>query len=115
MKTTTTVLAAALLACGWLPGQTPASPKVITITARRFAYTPPEVRLKQGETVTLVLKSADVTHGMLCRALKIDSDIPPGQETRVTVTPLKAGDFTAICNHFCGPGHGNMKMKFIVE
>jgi cytochrome c oxidase subunit II len=62
-----------------------------------------------------VLNSADVTHGFLCRPLKIDSDIPPGQETRVTVTPTQAGEFTAICNHFCGSGHGNMKMKFVVE
>jgi len=57
----------------------------------------------------------DVTHGLLCRPLKLDLDIPPGQETRVTVTPAQAGEFTAICNHFCGAGHGNMKMKFIVE
>jgi len=56
-----------------------------------------------------------VTHGLLCRPLKLDLDIPPGQETRVTVTPAQAGEFTAICNHFCGAGHGNMKMKFIVE
>jgi heme/copper-type cytochrome/quinol oxidase subunit 2 len=33
----------------------------------------------------------------------------------VTVTPLEAGTYTAICNHFCGGGHGNMKMTFIVQ
>jgi len=89
--------------------------KVIPITAKRFEYSPKEVHLKKGETVTLVLTSADVTHGFLCRPLKIDSDIPPGQETRLTVTPAQTGEFTAICNHFCGAGHGNMKMKFVVE
>ena len=89
--------------------------KVIPITAKRFEYSPKEVHLKKGETVTLVLKSEDVTHGLLCRPLKVDSDIPPGQETRLTVTPMQAGEFTAICNHFCGGGHGNMKMKFVVE
>jgi len=103
----------AALACAWLPAQE--TPKVITITAKRFEYAPKEVRLKKGETVTLVLKSEDVTHGLLCRPLKLDSDIAPGQDTRVTVTPAAAGEFTAICNHFCGAGHGNMKMKFIVE
>ena len=89
--------------------------KVIPITAKRFEYSPKEVHLKKGETVTLVLVSQDVTHGMLCRGLKIDSDIPPGNPTRLTVTPQKEGDYTAICNHFCGSGHGNMKMKFVVE
>jgi len=97
-----------------LPGQAQDA-RMIPITAKRFEYSPKEVHLKQGETVTLVLKSEDVTHGFLCRPLKIDSDIPPGQETRVTVTPRQAGTFTAICNHFCGSGHGNMKMKFVVE
>lgn len=97
-----------------LPGRAQ-TPKVIPITVKRFEYSVKEVRLKKGEPVVLLLKSEDVTHGMFCRALKIDSDIPPGQETRVAVTPQQAGEFTAICNHFCGAGHGNMKMKFIVE
>ncbi len=114
MKPLKIILTAALLA-GWFPLHAQDGPKVIPIAAKRFVYTPNEVHLKQGETVTLVLTSGDVTHGMLCRPLKIDTDIPPGQETRITVTPDKAGEFTAICNHFCGSGHGNMKMKFIVE
>jgi heme/copper-type cytochrome/quinol oxidase subunit 2 len=31
------------------------------------------------------------------------------------VTPETAGTFTAICDHYCGLGHGNMKMKVVVE
>jgi len=112
MKALKTALAIACLAF-WLPAQP--GPREIAITARRFEYTPREVRLKKGEPVILVLKSEDVTHGMLCRGLALDTDIAPGKETRVTVTPAKEGEFTAICNHFCGSGHGNMKMKFIVE
>ena len=108
-------LAITLLALPWFPAGAQPSPKEITITAKRFEYSPKEVHLKKGETVTLVLVSQDVTHGMLCRGLKIDSDIPPGNPTRLTVTPQKEGDYTAICNHFCGSGHGNMKMKFVVE
>ena len=103
-----------LLAAGSaLPGQD--APKEIAITAKRFTYEPNEVRLKKGQTVILVLKSMDVTHGMLCRPLKIDTNIKKDQETKVTVTPDKEGEYTAICNHFCGSGHGGMKMKFIVE
>jgi cytochrome c oxidase subunit 2 len=103
------------LGSGWFPIRAQESPRVIPITAKRFEYRPNEVHLKKGQPVTLVLKSEDVTHGLLCRALKLDTDIPPGQETQVTVTPGQAGTFTAICNHFCGSGHGNMKLKFIVE
>ncbi|MEA2680034.1 MAG: Cytochrome oxidase subunit periplasmic domain, partial [Candidatus Binataceae bacterium] len=32
----------------------------------------------------------------------------------VTVTPSSAGNFTVICDHYCGTGHGNMKMKVAV-
>jgi len=110
-------LAAALLCLGlaWFPIQAQESPREILITAKRFEFRPNEVQLKKGLPVTLVLNSEDVTHGLLCRALKLDTDIPPGQSTRVTVTPGQTGTFTAICNHFCGSGHGNMKLKFIVE
>jgi cytochrome c oxidase subunit 2 len=81
---------------------------VITITAKRFEFTPKEVHLKKGETVVLRLVSEDVTHGLMTRALNLDVDIEPGKTTEARVTPMKAGRFTAICDHFCGSGHGNM-------
>ena len=91
------------------------APRVITITAKRFEFNPKEVRLKKGETVVLRLTSEDVTHGLMVRALHLDMDIEPGKTTDVKVTPTTAGRFTAICDHFCGSGHGNMKMTFIVD
>ncbi len=35
--------------------------------------------------------------------------------TDVVLTPQTAGRFTTICDHFCGSGHGNMKMTIVVE
>ena len=111
MNRSSLVLSLALLAAGPLL----AGPREVAITARRFEFSPKEIHLKKGELVVLVLGSQDVTHGLFCRKLGIDSDIPPGQETRLNVTPAAEGHFTAICNHFCGGGHGNMKVTFIVE
>jgi len=88
--------------------------KTIDITAKRFEFSPNRVTLKRGETVTLRVSSQDVTHGLFVRALKIDTDIPAGQSTELTITPDTVGTFTAICHHFCGSGHGNMKMTFEV-
>lgn len=90
-------------------------PKVINITAKRFAFEPSSVTLKKGETVTLRVRSEDVTHGLFLRPLKIDATIEPGKTEEITVTPQTAGKFTAICDHFCGSGHGNMAMTFVVE
>ncbi len=89
-------------------------PKTVDIVAKRFEFQPSKVTLKKGETVTLRVTSQDVTHGLFVRPLKIDADIPPGQTKEITITPQTVGTFTAICDHFCGSGHGNMKMTFEV-
>ncbi len=91
------------------------APRVIELTARRFEFSPSEVRLEKGAPVTLRIVSRDVTHGLYMKALGIDAEIHPGATTEVTFTPRTAGRFTAICDHFCGAGHGNMHMVFVVE
>jgi cytochrome c oxidase subunit 2 len=88
---------------------------VIDITAKRFAFSPDKITLKQGQTVKLRLHSEDVTHGFFLRPLKLDEEIPAGQTVEVTVTPQTAGTFTTICDHFCGANHGNMNMTIVVE
>jgi cytochrome c oxidase subunit 2 len=90
-------------------------PRAIAITAKRFEFVPSTITLKKGETVTLRVTSEDVTHGFFLRPLKIDTDLTPGQTRDLTVTPQTAGTFTAICHHFCGAQHGNMKMTVVVE
>jgi cytochrome c oxidase subunit II len=90
-------------------------PRTVMITARRFEFVPSTITLKKGETVKLVVKSEDVTHGFFLRPLKIDADLTPGETQQITVTPQAIGTFTAICHHFCGAGHGNMKLTVVVE
>ena len=90
-------------------------PPVIKISASKFQFSPNQIRLKKGQPVTLELTSTDRTHGFLLRALKIDTDIKPGKTTEINVTPQVAGTFKAICDHYCGLGHGNMKMTVVVQ
>jgi cytochrome c oxidase subunit II len=97
------------------PSRAADAPRVVEVTARRFQFTPAEVRIRRGETVILRLRSADVTHGFFQRALGIDATIEPGAPTEVTVAPREAGRYTVICDHFCGAGHGNMAMEIVVE
>jgi cytochrome c oxidase subunit II len=89
-------------------------PTVIEISAKKFAFSPSAITLKKGEPVILRLTSADRVHGFMSRPLKIDTDIAAGKTTDVAVTPDTAGNFTIICDHYCGTGHGNMKMKVAV-
>jgi cytochrome c oxidase subunit II len=96
-------------------GDRPEEPRAIVITAKRFEFVPSTITLKKGETVKLFVTSEDVTHGFFLRPLKIDTDLTPGETQQITVTPQAAGTFTAICHHFCGAGHGNMKLTVVVE
>ena len=89
-------------------------PRVIEIKAKKFEFTPNEITLKKGEPVILRLSTEDRKHGFFLRPLKIDADIVPGQPTDVALTPDTAGDYTIICDHYCGTGHGNMKLKMTV-
>jgi heme/copper-type cytochrome/quinol oxidase subunit 2 len=91
------------------------APQVIKINASKFHFEPDHITLHQGQPVTLELTSSDATHGFMIRTLKIDTDIKPGKVTDVTVTPATAGNFVAICDHYCGVGHGMMKLKVEVE
>jgi cytochrome c oxidase subunit 2 len=90
------------------------NPKVIVISAKKFQFTPNEITIKKGEPVILRMTSTDRVHGFMSKPFKIDTDIPPGKTTDVTVTTTTAGDFTIICDHYCGTGHSNMKMKVTV-
>lgn len=90
-------------------------PRVIAVSAKRFEFSPKEITLKVGETVKLQLTTEDVTHGLFLKPLGIDEEIVPGKTTEVIVTPKAAGRYTTICDHFCGAGHGGMKMTIVVE
>ena len=100
-----------ILVCGLSPLAARDQPaQTISITAQRFSFTPNEITLKKGQPVTLVIETKDVTHGLLIEGLGVRTDIKKGQASEVRFTPETAGTFEAKCAHFCGKGHGSMKM-----
>jgi len=118
MPMTKRILPAALLAALALTTARAAradDPKVIEIEAKRFQFTPNEVTLAKDQPVILRLHSQDVVHGFYSKELGIDASIEPGKTTDVPLTPHQAGRFLTICDHFCGAGHGNMKMTITVQ
>lgn len=89
-------------------------PQVIEIKARKFEFSPSTITLKAGQPVVLRLTTEDRTHGFFLKPLNIDADIEPGKTTEVAVTPDAAGEYVVICDHYCGLGHGNMKLTLNV-
>ena len=101
---------------GWSPRSVLAAepPQVIEIKAKKYEFSPSEITLKKGTPVVLRLSTEDRSHGFFVKPLNIDADIKPGQVTEVAITPDATGDYVVICDHYCGLGHGNMKMTLTV-
>ncbi|WP_334156562.1 cupredoxin domain-containing protein [Oryzomicrobium sp.] len=88
---------------------------VVKVVVQRFVFTPTEIVLRTGQPTVLEFQSLDFTHGFNIPDLKIRADLPPGQITRVHLTPLKPGVYDFLCDNFCGAGHEQMNGKIIVK
>ena len=84
-------------------------PRIIPMLAKKFTYEPAQVTLKLNEPVVFQLTSADVVMGFSVPDFKVRGTIIPGQTTEVAMTPDKVGEFTFLCDVFCGSGHENME------
>lgn len=111
-----TLLVGVLTAAAFIGSGAPAqeAPRQIVIVAKRFTYDPGEITLKKGQPVVLVLKSADVAHGLRFRDFNINVKLKAGGTQEVQFTPDKTGDFIGHCAVFCGSGHGSMTLKLHV-
>ena len=97
-----------------LPATAQPAPRRVEVTAKRFEYTPSQITLKKGEPVVLVLKSADVPHGIRFKDLNVEVKAGKAQTSEVAFTPDKTGTFVGHCSVFCGAGHGTMTFTLTV-
>lgn len=91
-----------------MPPQSQA-PRVIDVTARRFAFEPARIDVAVGERVRLVVRSADGVHGIEIKKFGVDKEIPRGRApVTIEFTATEAGRFPILCSEYCGDGHGDM-------
>ena len=93
---------------GRIAVQAQPKPRIIPITARKFTYDPQEITLKLNEPVIFRLTTLDVVMGFSVPDFSVRGTIIPGQTTEVALTPTKTGEFTFLCDVFCGSGHEDM-------
>ena len=74
----------------------------------------PVLKLRKGVEYTLHLSSTDVNHGFSLYPVNINFQVVPGYDYGLKIVPTEAGDFSVICNEFCGVGHHMMLGKVIV-
>ncbi len=76
----------------------------------------PALELQVNQSYRLHLSAMDFQHGFSLQPVNINAQILPGYDMVLTVTPNSTGEFTVVCNEYCGIGHHNMLGKiFVVE
>ena len=96
----------------------------INVTAQQYAWTfaypdannatSPVLRLPEGRSIELDMRSLDVIHAFFVPEFRTNEDLVPGLVTNVHITPTRTGTFPLICNELCGLGHSLMRTQAIV-
>jgi len=74
----------------------------------------PVLELEKGKSYRLHLSSLDWQHGFSLLPENINVQVHPDYELVMTITPTSSGEFSVVCNEFCGIGHHTMVGKIHV-
>jgi cytochrome c oxidase subunit 2 len=75
----------------------------------------PALELEKGQSYRLHLSSVDWQHGFSLQPENINMQVLPGYEMVLKITPNKSGEYSVICNEYCGIGHHQMIGKIYVK
>jgi cytochrome c oxidase subunit II len=104
--------AAAAAGAGLAMAQT--APRIIKVSAKRFEFTPNEIKLKLNEPVVFEVTTEDVLMGFNIPDFNARADIVPGKTQTLRLVPDRAGEFDFLCDIFCGTKHEEMSGKIFV-
>lgn len=85
----------------------------VYLVARLWEFWP-MIELEKGQTYRFHLTSMDWQHGFSLQPANINIQLVPGYEHVVSFTPNRAGEYSVICNEYCGIGHHMMIGKIHV-
>ena len=86
----------------------------IQVVASRFTFEPATIQVVAGESVRLVVRSKEGSHGFAIPKLKIDLHVPDsGEPVTAEFTAPAAGEYEIACSEFCGRGHAQMKAAVV--
>jgi cytochrome c oxidase subunit 2 len=74
----------------------------------------PIIELEKGQSYRLHISSLDWQHGFSLQPTNLNIQVHPGYEMVVTITPTESGEFSIVCNEYCGIGHHSMVGKIYV-
>ncbi|MMZ59872.1 Cytochrome C oxidase subunit II, periplasmic domain [compost metagenome] len=93
--------------------QTDVKPEAeLVIEATNFQFGQAEYHLKKDVPVEIIFKNVEGNHGILVPGLKIQLS---EKKNSAVIIPTEPGEYEVACSIMCGPGHGTMTSKIIVE
>jgi len=98
---------------GGVPVVQPPPGADVYVIARLWQWWP-ILQLEKGKSYRLHLASLDWQHGFSLQPVNINLQVHPGYELVTTITPKDKGEFTIVCNEYCGIGHHLMVGKLLV-
>src|SRR5262250_1624302 len=87
----------------------------VRMVSQIWSFTPNEIHVPVGSTVTFIATSRDVIHGLFIPGVNINVMLIPGQISRVTAHFDRVGEYFIACHEYCGIAHHTMGGKVIVE
>jgi heme/copper-type cytochrome/quinol oxidase subunit 2 len=94
------------------PPASAAAQDAVEVVASREGFRPAAVEVRRGETVRLVLSTADVEHCFALDDFRLEKRLVPGRKTSVELTPDRAGSFPFYC--CLEPGNERMRGRLVV-
>jgi cytochrome c oxidase subunit 2 len=88
--------------------------RIIKVIAKKFEFVPADIKVAKGETVVFQFTAPEVPMGFNLADFNARVDIMPGKVATLRLTPDKTGNFTFLCDVFCGSGHEDMSGTLIV-
>ncbi|MEK7080409.1 MAG: cupredoxin domain-containing protein [Patescibacteria group bacterium] len=81
---------------------------MFSIDAKRWQFTPDVISVKKGQKVKIIINNSDTTHGINVPDFNVSGN------DSVEFIADKTGEFSFICNTYCGNGHAIMTGKIVV-
>lgn len=112
-------------------GQAPPQDRTFIITAHKYAYDPPVLRVNRGDRIHLQLVANDVTHGFYLEGYNVEAKMRPENGTFWARQPSQGGEYKEVeeisfvasrpgkfryrCSITCGYMHPFMQGELIVQ
>lgn len=82
--------------------------------AQVWNFTPNEIKVPAGSTVTFHIASRDVQHSLLIERTNVNVMVLPGHVTKITARFDEPGEYRFVCSEYCGIAHHIMFGKVVV-